>query len=536
MSSIRVSGNTSGHYDLTVPDVAGSNTIALDKIVVADSSGNVGIGTTQPDLKLHVDGTNGYPASSGTTPVGHIAIRAKNESSTHGATIGVADAAPWGTWIQAQDAGNLATEYPLLLNPNGGNVGIGTNSPTAILNVKSSSYPYVRVTNDGYTGLDIGQADSSEGGAALIKLRDAADMDFYTADLNRMRISSTGNVGIGTNTTDPTAKLHVNGNTKIGNYSSGPATGTAVINSVLNVYASTNLGQSAGDELKLLSLSGHSGNQSALTFRQRRNANGNNFFTDCFTIAQDVDNSEKTYEYMAFSDGNVGIGTDTPAEKLDLHGHIKMTNSYLKVRRNATYDQAWDIGITHANASQHGSLFIYPPSSQTIQSTSGVVMGTGNTGSNYPFILNGDGILTMDHQPSANVYIQSSNLGAYNNASSNSVIVATGIRHNIGGHYNTSNGRFTCPTSGRYFVSFSSNWYNNNAGTWIRPQIRRNSATHTQHYENTASNPPWMHISASTVIDCSAGDYLEIYNNTQSGAGGGMDVNQYSNINFHKIA
>ena len=35
-------------------------------------------------------------------------------------------------------------------------VGVGTASPTAALNVESSSYPYVRVTNTGYTGLDIG--------------------------------------------------------------------------------------------------------------------------------------------------------------------------------------------------------------------------------------------------------------------------------------------------------------------------------------------------------------------------------------------
>ena len=97
----------------------------------------------------------------------------------------------------------------LYVDNNNNRVGVGTASPTAALNVESSSYPYVRVTNTGYTGLDIGQADASEGGAALIKLRDAADMDFYTADLNRMRISSTGNVGIGTVTTDPTAKLEI---------------------------------------------------------------------------------------------------------------------------------------------------------------------------------------------------------------------------------------------------------------------------------------------------------------------------------------
>jgi len=100
-------------------------------------------------------------------------------------------------------------------------VGVGTASPTAALNVESSSYPYVRVTNTGYTGLDIGQADASEGGAALIKLRDAADMDFYTADLNRMRISSSGNVGIGTGTTNPNGKLDVTSSRSTGYSTTG---------------------------------------------------------------------------------------------------------------------------------------------------------------------------------------------------------------------------------------------------------------------------------------------------------------------------
>ena len=175
MSSIRVSGNTSGHYDLTVPDVAGSNTIALDKIVVSDSSGNVGIGTTQPDLKLHVDGTNGYPASSGNTPVGHIAIRAKNESSSHGAHIGVGDSPPWATWIQAQDINNLATSYPLLLNPNGGNVGIGTSSPVTNLHIQQTgtsgnNYKEGSVKIGSTYGVEIAYNSLSSGRASFTSL------------------------------------------------------------------------------------------------------------------------------------------------------------------------------------------------------------------------------------------------------------------------------------------------------------------------------------------------------------------------------
>lgn len=54
MSSIRLSGTTSGHYDLTVPAVAGTNSIDLSNLPVKDSSNNLnitgklGVGTTTP--------------------------------------------------------------------------------------------------------------------------------------------------------------------------------------------------------------------------------------------------------------------------------------------------------------------------------------------------------------------------------------------------------------------------------------------------------------------------------------------------------
>ena len=90
--------------------------------------------------------------------------------------------------------GIVGAETDLVTVTSAGNVGVGTSSPSVKLHVKSASYPYVRVTNDGYTGLDIGQADSDAGGAGLIKLRDSAPMLFYTADLERMRIDSAGRV------------------------------------------------------------------------------------------------------------------------------------------------------------------------------------------------------------------------------------------------------------------------------------------------------------------------------------------------------
>ena len=56
MSSIRLSGSSSGYYDLTVPAAAGTNSIDLSNLPVKDSNGNLGIGIANPTAKLEVAG------------------------------------------------------------------------------------------------------------------------------------------------------------------------------------------------------------------------------------------------------------------------------------------------------------------------------------------------------------------------------------------------------------------------------------------------------------------------------------------------
>jgi hypothetical protein len=76
------------------------------------------------------------PATSGTTQTG---ISRLSQGSGAGVVdFGFGGAAGLG-WIQATDSTNLANNFGLLLNPNGGNVGIGTTAPTATLSVNGTA-------------------------------------------------------------------------------------------------------------------------------------------------------------------------------------------------------------------------------------------------------------------------------------------------------------------------------------------------------------------------------------------------------------
>lgn len=81
-------------------------------------------------------GVSALPATSGTVQSTGLGLRITPSDSLGGLDIGTAGTA--GSWIQAVSSGSFATNYPLLLNPNGGNVGIGTTNPSETLHVNGT--------------------------------------------------------------------------------------------------------------------------------------------------------------------------------------------------------------------------------------------------------------------------------------------------------------------------------------------------------------------------------------------------------------
>jgi hypothetical protein len=181
----------------------GSN--GIDDRVFLDLAGNLGINTTTPGSKLHVVGAMQAPATSGTGTNGMFRLGATPTTNLV-LDMGVEATTNVYTWLQSRNQTNYASNYSLALNPNGGNVGVGSVAPNYKLDVQGGA-----INSSGGLCIagDCKTAWSQVGGSQ------------WTTSGTTINYS-TGNVGIAT--ASPTEKLDVTGNVKVtGNIN---ATGT----------------------------------------------------------------------------------------------------------------------------------------------------------------------------------------------------------------------------------------------------------------------------------------------------------------------
>jgi hypothetical protein len=102
----------------------------LNEYMRITSTGNVGIGTTSPGAKLTVSlaAESVVPSLGASSTFLNIV-----GSNAYGIIAGVLGSGK--TYLQSQRIDGTATAYDMLLQPNGGKVGIGTDSPGSKLDV-----------------------------------------------------------------------------------------------------------------------------------------------------------------------------------------------------------------------------------------------------------------------------------------------------------------------------------------------------------------------------------------------------------------
>jgi len=194
-------------------------------VFLVDASGNVGIGTTSPGSKLHVEGgeirattTNGGVALYRTGDTGEVA--AYNWGGSAYLNLNLV-----GLFHTFSTSG---TERMRITST--GNVGIGTTSPTEVLhlNKTSGTGTFIRFQDTGGGGVYIGGRNEI--------------MELYAGGAERMRITSGGNVGVGT--TSPSGRLHV---TTTGITASAPSLGWPVHNAELDTNSRSVFIDTAGN-------------------------------------------------------------------------------------------------------------------------------------------------------------------------------------------------------------------------------------------------------------------------------------------------
>jgi len=274
------------------------NVDTTDARMIIKSNGNVGIGTTAPASLLEVAGNT----------------RTQYFQMTDGATDGYilqSDASGNASWIDpvtitTADDGDWTISGSDMYSAVSGNVGIGTTTPVDLLHIEAyddtvgdddsvfisvrnscnndSVFAGIRFKNhstDGdnlYKSGIVFQRLTSYGRGSLLFLNDDQSNN-SNADLSdvRMTIASNGNIGIGTTT--PSKTLTIQGSGTLSNW--------------------LQFRTSSGDDIWHISFQ-----DSVLNF--------------CET-------GVAANRLCLKAGGNVGIGTDTPTEKLDVDGNAKVS-------------------------------------------------------------------------------------------------------------------------------------------------------------------------------------------------------------------
>ena len=524
-------------------------------VLTIQQNGNVGIGTNSPNVPLEVNKSAGGEMLRLATSTGTL-------------YAGVDANPPWfGT--SSDDHFRLVTNGTEKVRiESGGNVGIGTTSPGALLHVNGDiavgASGSLRRTADNdliniYAGSDntspymfmTGKSRSSNANKIGFRIASATKFELYSD-----KAYFADKVGIGTTT--PGYTLDVNGSTMIRQTLNiqPPSSGGGQ-----NVFTGFRTGDSYGRAQLVLS-SGYSdviiassqannNHGSTLSFASYNPSNAADYRK--FVIGQGnwgsrihflefgYENSSQDNPHIALNDTDtvltmdginkrVGIGTRTPSYKLDVQGDINSTGKInigdYAVAQGYMTSRTLTLGSTSSDYGG-GSNWNTNTAAILLECSNNTEIAVHDGGTRVASLMHYEGSpnrITIGRDmgwgtiSSVRMYgsqsypnrpvamVGKSNGRVY----SPNVIVYNIVSYNDGGLYNTGNGRFTAPAgyAGYYLVTYTGLGGANETAPNTRWQLNGNDlAWGAAHINNNPCSSRWG-LSAQLIVYLNAGDFL----------------------------